>query len=107
MLSHASGGIGASTTGVSAGGAVDRQLVGTRVVKSMLCLPPHATRDVIIGPGYAMVSAIVMRGRDMAMLYCNVLIRQGYKHIIEEKDVENALRASELLNLLSAIRISN
>ena len=104
VLKNGGGGVNAGPGGVDVRVDVANQMVQVKEIKTILKLEPKGSQDVLIAPKYVMVSVFADRGGTMTLLYHNVLLKKGYNHTVEQKDINNALtqREVEQLNLLAA-----
>ncbi|KAF9091852.1 hypothetical protein BGX27_001941, partial [Mortierella sp. AM989] len=81
------------TGGLNVRVGVVNQLVQTKQIKSVLKLAPKQAQDVLIAPKYVLVSAFAVYGESMRLLYHEVLLKKGYNHTVEQKDIGNSLKA--------------
>ncbi|KAG0260019.1 hypothetical protein BG011_002189 [Mortierella polycephala] len=91
VLRNVGAGVNAGPGGVDVKVDIVNQLVQAKEIKSLIRLAPSDSQDVLIGPKHALVSVSAVRGETMTVLYCNVLLKKGYSHTVEQKDVDNAI----------------
>ncbi|KAG0059742.1 hypothetical protein BGZ89_000159 [Linnemannia elongata] len=99
VLRNGGVGVNAGPAGVEVRADVAKELVKAKEIKSYLTLAPKESQDVRIASKYVVISAFALRGEAMTLLYSNIILKRGYKHTAEQKDIDNALTERELEQL--------
>ncbi|KAG9061904.1 hypothetical protein KI688_007055 [Linnemannia hyalina] len=59
---------------------------------SKLKIAPRQSQEVTIAPTYVMVSVFADRGKSVTLLYHDVLVKKGYNHIVQQRDINNSFK---------------
>jgi hypothetical protein len=92
-------GLNAGLDGVGVEVGVAKQLVHSQDIVSRFKLKPKESQDVLPDSKFVRISAYALRGSNMTLLYQDFLVKKGYNHAVEQKDVDNALSVEEIEKL--------
>ncbi|KAG0213664.1 hypothetical protein BGX28_003817 [Mortierella sp. GBA30] len=98
-------GVNAGMNGLDVKVDVANELVRSKEITTILKLGPGEEQYVSVSANYVTVSTFAVRDDTMILLYYNVLLRKGYHHTVEQKDVDNGLTDCKAEEFNSSLRI--